>query len=116
MSKPRRRVVHDAPLLEGSPAMDAIRALIADVADTDAAVLIRGETGVGKDLVARAIHAASLRDQGQQTPEPSIRYRQFVAGLFQNFVERPFMLGRFKKSAHCILYIGARFFLSLATA
>jgi len=72
---------------------------------------------VGNGLDRRhRITVASLRDQGQQTPEPSIRYRQFVAGLFQNFVERPFMLGRFKKSAHCILYIGARFFLSLATA
>lgn len=40
----------------------------------------------------------------------------FVAGFFQNFVERPFMLSRFQKTAHCILYIAARFFLSLATA
>src|SRR5438094_506987 len=81
VSKPRRRVVHDAPLLEGSPAMDAIRALIADVADTDAAVLIRGETGVGKDLVARAIHAASLRDQG---PFIKVNCAAIPAGLLES--------------------------------
>ncbi len=35
--------------------------MIEEVAGTNAAVLIRGESGVGKDLVARAIHAASDR-------------------------------------------------------
>src|SRR2546426_3118862 len=52
------------PLLEGSPAMRRIRVLIESVADTDATVLIRGESGVGKDLVARSIHAASNRANG----------------------------------------------------
>ena len=52
------------PLLDGSPQMRAIGAIIENVADTDATVLIRGESGVGKDLVARAIHAASSRCRG----------------------------------------------------
>src|SRR3989442_1479834 len=52
------------PLLEGSPAMRRLRVLIERVADTDATVLIRGESGVGKDLVARSIHAASNRADG----------------------------------------------------
>jgi two-component system, NtrC family, response regulator AtoC len=51
-------------LLEGSPQMRAIRTVIESIADTDATVLIRGESGVGKDLVARAIHAASARRDG----------------------------------------------------
>jgi DNA-binding NtrC family response regulator len=51
-------------LLDGSPQMRAIRTIIESVADCDVTVLIRGESGVGKDLVARAIHAASARRQG----------------------------------------------------
>jgi two-component system, NtrC family, response regulator AtoC len=53
-----------APLLGASAAMRAIRRHIEQVADTNATVLIRGESGVGKELVARAIHAASTRRQG----------------------------------------------------
>jgi two-component system response regulator AtoC len=41
--------------------MRAIRGIIEQVANTNATVLIRGESGVGKDLVARAIHYASPR-------------------------------------------------------
>jgi two-component system, NtrC family, response regulator AtoC len=41
--------------------MRAIGTMIENVANTDATVLIRGESGVGKDLVARAIHAGSSR-------------------------------------------------------
>src|SRR5881409_75823 len=41
--------------------MRAIRTTIDNIADTDAMVLIRGESGVGKELVARAIHQRSPR-------------------------------------------------------
>ena len=51
-------------LFDGSPQMRAIWTIIENVADTDATVLLRGESGVGKDLVARAIHAASSRRHG----------------------------------------------------
>jgi len=44
--------------------MRAIQTIVENVADTDATVLIRGESGVGKDLVARALHAASARRGG----------------------------------------------------
>src|SRR5881296_129633 len=53
-----------APLLDGSAGMRAIRAMVESIADTDATVLLRGESGVGKDLVAHAIHAASRRCNG----------------------------------------------------
>ena len=49
------------PLFDGSPQMQAVWRVIENIADTDATVLIRGESGVGKDLVARAIHAPSHR-------------------------------------------------------
>ncbi|HEY7677090.1 MAG TPA: sigma-54 dependent transcriptional regulator [Candidatus Methylomirabilis sp.] len=44
-----------------SPAMRKVKALIDQVADTDATVLIEGESGVGKGLVAQALHAHSAR-------------------------------------------------------
>ncbi|BAU75590.1 two-component response regulator AauR [Metapseudomonas furukawaii] len=48
-----------------SPAIQALRELIANVADTAANVLIEGETGTGKELVARCLHDYSRR-QGKQ--------------------------------------------------
>jgi len=59
-----RYSVEYAPLLDGSAGMRAVRAMVESIADTDATVLLRGESGVGKDLVARAIHAASRRCHG----------------------------------------------------
>ena len=61
MSIDHEDLVLDEPLLDGSREMRAIRTVVVSVADTDATVLIRGESGVGKDVVARAIHAASAR-------------------------------------------------------
>ena len=48
-------------LVGASPALDEIRQLIARVATSEALVLIQGETGAGKERVARALHAASGR-------------------------------------------------------
>jgi two-component system response regulator AtoC len=45
----------------GSPAMQQIYTQIQQVAATKTSVLIQGETGTGKELVARAIHNASAR-------------------------------------------------------
>jgi two-component system response regulator AtoC len=50
-----------AALLGQSRKMLAVREIVESIADTAATVLIRGESGVGKDVVARAIHAASVR-------------------------------------------------------
>jgi DNA-binding NtrC family response regulator len=44
-----------------SKALQRVRELIAQVAPTDSTVLIQGETGTGKELVARAIHERSAR-------------------------------------------------------
>src|SRR4029453_19083790 len=55
-SRPR-----DGALIGASPALLRVRALISQVAPTDSTVLIQGETGTGKELVARAIHATSAR-------------------------------------------------------
>ena len=44
-----------------SPAMQSIRKTLDKIAPTDATVLITGENGTGKDVLAREIHAHSLR-------------------------------------------------------
>ncbi|MBX3188937.1 MAG: sigma 54-interacting transcriptional regulator [Labilithrix sp.] len=51
-------------MIGASPALDQVRTAIAAVASTDATVLVLGESGVGKELVARAIHEASGRASG----------------------------------------------------
>ena len=48
-------------LTGGSPAIERVAELVARVAPTPATVLVTGETGTGKELVARAIHAGSPR-------------------------------------------------------
>ena len=48
-----------------SPSMAAIRKTVAKIAPTDATVLITGENGTGKDVLAREIHAQSLRNGKQ---------------------------------------------------
>ena len=62
-----RRQLHEKPLeaflIGHSAAMQSLRKLIANLADTDANVLIEGETGTGKELVARSLHDFSRRKQ-----------------------------------------------------
>ncbi len=54
----------DAVIVGASPAMLKLLDRLAMVADSDAAVLVTGETGTGKELVARRIHARSARRAG----------------------------------------------------
>jgi Nif-specific regulatory protein len=54
----------ETELVGQSQAIDAIKQQIARVAQTSTTVLVRGESGVGKELVARAIHLNSSRRNG----------------------------------------------------
>ncbi len=63
-----RKTLGGAPGFEGligqAPTFQKALALAERVAQTDATVLLRGESGTGKDVVARSIHVASGRSRG----------------------------------------------------
>jgi DNA-binding NtrC family response regulator len=61
------RLEGSGEIFGSSPATLAVRLMISRVAPTNATVLITGETGTGKELVARAIHKSSRR-----APKPFI--------------------------------------------
>ncbi|WP_419254601.1 sigma-54-dependent transcriptional regulator [Caulobacter sp. ErkDOM-YI] len=58
----------DWPLIGQTPVMDRLRATLRQLANADVDVLLEGETGVGKELAARALHNWGRR-----------RHREFVA-------------------------------------
>ena len=61
---PESATADSSPMFWGtSPAMEAIRKTLDKIAPTDATVLITGENGTGKDVLAREIHAHSLRSE-----------------------------------------------------
>lgn len=51
----------DSPLIGESPAMERLRETIAQLAQADIDVLVEGETGTGKELVAHMLHRQSQR-------------------------------------------------------
>jgi DNA-binding NtrC family response regulator len=55
-------------IIGASPRMQAVYRLIAQCAPTNSTVLLTGENGTGKELVARAIHYNSLRKDGPFVP------------------------------------------------
>ncbi|HYC94433.1 MAG TPA: sigma-54 dependent transcriptional regulator [Sphingomicrobium sp.] len=71
----------ETPLLGGSESMQRVRTLIERAAPTDANVLILGENGTGKEIVAREIHRKSRR-AGQ--PMVSIDLGGTAESLFES--------------------------------
>jgi PAS domain S-box-containing protein len=64
-----------------SAALQAVLDKVRSVAPTDASVLISGETGTGKELIARAIHSASKR---RDKPLIKINCAAFASGLVES--------------------------------
>src|SRR5580658_7158990 len=53
----------DRPMVERDPAMQSVIALADQIAGSDASILITGESGVGKEVMARHVHVKSRRAQ-----------------------------------------------------
>ncbi len=63
-----RKLGRFGPLIGAAPGMQKVYDLVTKVAPTDATILILGETGTGKELVAQAVHNLSRRRQGPFVP------------------------------------------------
>jgi DNA-binding NtrC family response regulator len=68
-------------IIGDSPPMANVAKLIQKVAPTDATVLVIGETGVGKELVARAVHHQSYR---RDKPFVAVDCAALVENLFES--------------------------------
>ena len=95
-----------------TPAIQRLRATIAQLADTDADVLIHGETGTGKELVARSLHEHSRRAEHNfvavncgAVPENLIESELFghEPGAFTGAKGR--RIGRFEHANHGTLFL-----------
>lgn len=107
------RADRDLRTLTGdSPAMKQVRRAIHQVAATSSTVLLLGETGVGKELVARAIHQLSPRRDNllvsvncaalSQALVPSELFGH-EAGAFSGAAKR--RIGRFELAHQCTLFL-----------
>lgn len=69
-----------SPIVGQSPAMQQVKQLIAALAPTDVDILINGETGAGKEVVANAIHQAS----GRKGPFVALNCGALPASVFES--------------------------------
>jgi formate hydrogenlyase transcriptional activator len=99
-------------LVGSSPVLEAVRRAVARVAPTDATVLILGETGTGKELLARSVHDQSLRRGRAFVPvscaalTPGLVTSELFgheAGAFTSAVKR--RIGRFEQAHGGTLFL-----------
>ncbi len=96
--QPRRSCSEAADLLlsAGDPGMNRVYKLMEQVAETDITLLIRGESGTGKDLVARALHQLSNRRNApyikiNSAPLPSNLLESELFGFEKGAFTGPFL-------------------------
>jgi DNA-binding NtrC family response regulator len=87
-----------ATLTGSSPAVAKLRTLVSRLADSSCTVLIRGETGCGKEVVARALHQEGAR---RQEPFLAVNCSALPSALIESLVfghERGAFTGADKKA------------------
>lgn len=98
-------------IVGNSPALQAVVQVIEDVAPIPRPVLVRGERGTGKELVAAAIHKASERSGG---PFVTINCAAFTEGLLEcemfgqeegGYTDARFRKGRFELAHKGTLFL-----------
>ena len=99
-------------IVGASPEMRQVFSLVAQVADADATVLLRGETGTGKELIARSLHRRSRRGERpfvavncSAVPQGLVESELFghEKGSFTGAVAR--RLGRFEQAEGSTLFL-----------
>ncbi|WP_434732834.1 sigma-54 dependent transcriptional regulator [Rhizobium sp. YTUHZ044] len=111
-----RRAAEDAqetlPLIGQTPAMENLRKILRHIADTDVDVLVAGETGSGKEVVAQILHRWSHRRKGNfvalncgALPETVIESELFghEAGAFTGAQKR--RMGRIEHASGGTLFL-----------
>ena len=107
----RARVDRPLVIVGASPVMEQLRAQVAMAAPSNGRVLISGENGTGKELVARQIHASSHRHAGPfvevncaAIPEELIESELFghVKGAFTGAVGRSARQVRDRQRRHAV--------------
>ncbi len=102
----------ETELVGHSPVLNKVQTQIGLVARTNATVLIRGESGVGKELVARGIHYSSPRKEGPfvclncaALPESLLESELFghEKGAFTGATEKK--IGKFEAAHHGTLFL-----------
>lgn len=116
------KVIESDSMIGNSPQMKAIKELIESASQSDARILILGENGTGKELVAREIHNKSLRKNGPfiavncaAIPENLIEAELFgyVKGAFTGAVSD--RVGKFELADKGTLFLDEVADMSLST-